>query len=89
MNVQARLVSRFSSGGYTPREVKQVENFFVDSAMDTDADTFTVAIGDPYHELTEVLNRDNEVRVTLYASDTGKIILDVHVGAGQAEVRHG
>ncbi len=72
MNVRARITTRFSSSGYSPREVAQVENFFVDSAMDTDADTFTVAIGDPYQELTEVLGRDNEVRITLFAAMTGK-----------------
>ncbi len=72
MIVSAKIVSRFSTGGYAPRETKHIENFAIDSAMDTDADTFTVAVGDPYHELTEVLSRNNEVRVTLFASNDGK-----------------
>lgn len=73
MIVKARIISKFAKAGYTPREVRSIENFFVDSAMDTDADSWTVAVGDPYHELTDVLNRDNEVRVTLFASKDGTL----------------
>lgn len=79
MIVKARITTKFSNHGYAPREIKTVENFFVDSAMDTDADTFTIGVGDPYHELTEVLNRDNEVRCTLFASKDGTLV-NLHTG---------
>ncbi len=79
MIVRARVVTRFAAGGYAPRETQHIENFSVDSAMDTDADVFTVAIGDPYHELSEVLNRNNEVRITLFASGDGTL-MNLHTG---------
>lgn len=79
MIVKATIVTKFTRGGYTPREVKTIESFFVDSAMDTDADSFTVALGDPYQELTEVLARDNEVLCTLSASKDGKLV-NLHKG---------
>ena len=74
MQTRARIVTRFSSGGYAPRDTESIESFFIDSAMDTDADSFSLQVGDPYNELTEVLARDNEVRVSIYATDDGKVM---------------
>lgn len=64
MKVIATITSKFSSG-YTAVPVKKVMDYDIDSAMDTDADSFTVDIGDPSGQLAPLFARDSEIRIAL------------------------
>jgi prophage tail gpP-like protein len=57
------------ASGYREFPVARVETYAVSSALDSDADAFSGDIGDPDHELNFLLQRDNEVRVTLLTYD--------------------
>src|SRR4029079_8749455 len=50
-----------------------VESYSVDSAMDTDSDSWSIEIGDPAAELIELLRRDNEVRCNIFGGESGKL----------------
>jgi cell wall-associated NlpC family hydrolase/prophage tail gpP-like protein len=56
--------------GYREWPTQQVESFEVDTAMDTDADAFSIDIGDPDNDFRQLLNRDTEVRAALYTGPT-------------------
>jgi len=64
--VRAIVTTRWEGHGYRPRVVNTIERYTVDSAMDTDADSWTVEISDPYGQYVDTLNRDSEVRVQLF-----------------------
>lgn len=69
MRVVATITSKFGQkGGYYGRPVARVESYSIDSALDTDADTFSMDIGDPNSELVEIFKRDSEVRIGLSAA---------------------
>lgn len=65
MQCIATITSQWGSRGYKGVPISRVENFTVDSAMDTDADQWSIDIGDPHAQLVDLLNRDSEVRVAL------------------------
>lgn len=73
MKIIAEVTSKFNQHGYSTLKVERVESYQVDSAMDTDTDTWSIGIGDPDRELSAVLRRDNEVRVSLRGYGDGKI----------------
>lgn len=50
--------------------VQRVEDYAMTEAIDVDADSFNVNIGDSRNELALCLDRDNEVRVQLFLDDT-------------------
>lgn len=77
--VRSVITSRFQGKNYRSVDTVDVEAYSVDSAMDTDTDSWTLQIGDPEHEFTEVLRRDNEVRVNLYGLGDGKV-MNLHTG---------
>lgn len=56
-------------GGYKPVDIYRVQEFDVDASMDTDTDQWSLTVGDPKAELVDVLSRDSEVRVSLFARD--------------------
>jgi hypothetical protein len=43
--------------------IGEIETYSIDTALDTDADSFSIEIGDPQAQLIRLLERDNEVRV--------------------------
>lgn len=64
--VRAVITTRWRKKAYTPLPISSIENYYVDTALDNDADTWTLDIGDPNGSLLAMLKRDNEVRVKLY-----------------------
>jgi len=79
MRVRATITSRFSKNGYSSRTTEDVENFMVDSAMDTDTDSWTLAIGDVNGHFRETLRRDAEVRVNIFAQRNAAV-QNLHMG---------
>ena len=79
MIVRANITSRFSGHGYSTKETVDVEGFSVDSAMDTDTDSWSLSIGDPELKLRDTLKRDNEVRVNIFALNNAKVN-NLHTG---------
>src|SRR6266496_734650 len=69
--VRALVTTRWGGRAYRPRIVRAIESYTVDSALDSDADTWNIAIGDPYGELVDTLDRDSEVRVQLFGVGSG------------------
>jgi hypothetical protein len=64
--IRAIVTTRWGKSGYRPIVIPKVESYYVDTALDNDADTWTFDLGDPFGEITEVLARDSEVRVQLF-----------------------
>lgn len=65
------MTTRWGGRAYRPRIIRTIENFTVDTALDSDADTWSIDIGDPYGELVDTLARDSEVRVQLFGVGSG------------------
>jgi prophage tail gpP-like protein/uncharacterized protein YcbK (DUF882 family) len=65
-NVKAILTTKWGGSGYRPRIIRSIESYYIDTALDNDADTWTVDIGDPNAELHDLLERDNEIRMQFY-----------------------
>ena len=65
-SVRAIVTTRWGGHAYRPRIIRTVEQFTVDSAMDTDADSWSIEISDPWGEYVDTLERDSEVRVQLF-----------------------
>lgn len=70
MRVFARLGTKIGDEGYRDYDIYRVENFAIDSALDTDTDTWSCDIGDPAGRLIDILRRDTEVRVSLFRQVT-------------------
>lgn len=66
MRVKAEVTAAFKAGTYTAKSTHDCTEFFIDSALDTDTDSFQVTIGDFNNDLTATLHRDSEVRVNLF-----------------------
>jgi cell wall-associated NlpC family hydrolase/prophage tail gpP-like protein len=49
--------------------LEQVEQYTIESAIDTDSDTWRIDVGDPAHELIALLRRDVEIGVTLMGGE--------------------
>jgi prophage tail gpP-like protein len=79
MIVRANVTTKFSGKGYSPLEVDTIEAYEIDSSMDTDTDTWTLQIGDPDLALSEVLERDNEVRLSIFGIGNG-LVKTLHNG---------
>lgn len=80
MDVRATLTTRWDKG-YKSVGLERVVDFDIDSAMDTDTDTWSLTLGDASIggdsdrnlDMTRLLRRDNEVRVDLVIVDEGKL----------------
>jgi prophage tail gpP-like protein len=71
MSVGAYAVVTTAWGGtYKPKNVYRVQEFSVDAAMDTDTDQWSITLGDTDAQLVDVLKRDNEVRMQIFARDS-------------------
>lgn len=68
MKVVATLTTRWGGKGYKGLPISRISAYSVDTALDTDSDQFSIDIGDPDAQLTDLLARDSEVRVTLAVS---------------------
>src|SRR4051794_26060216 len=64
--VRSVITTKWGKSGYRPIVIPRVETYYVDTALDSDADTWTIEIGDPSGEYLDLLARDNEVRTELF-----------------------
>ena len=69
-DVRAVIMAETGRRGYREWPTQQVEAFMIDSAMDTDADSFSIDLGDPDNTFRPLLNRDTEVRAAIYTGPT-------------------
>lgn len=77
--VRAEITSKFARSGYVPIRTVDAESFMVDSAMDTDTDSWNLSIGDIDRDFRATLRRDSEVRVSIFALNEGRI-QNLHMG---------
>ena len=73
MKVRATITSKFGKNSYRPISTVECESFMVDSAMDTDTDSWSLSIGDIDRDFRAVLRRDSEVRVNIFGQDGGRV----------------
>lgn len=66
--VGAIVTTRWNGKAYRPLQITSLESYYIDTALDNDADTWTCTIGDPDGLYKALLLRDNEVRVHLYGT---------------------
>lgn len=64
--VHSILTTRWGRSGYKPLPVTRIESYYVDTALDNDADTWSIDVGDPRAQLIPLFDRDNEVRSQLF-----------------------
>jgi prophage tail gpP-like protein len=64
--VRAIVTTRWKGTAYRPLVMNSLEQYYVDTGMDTDADTWSIDVGDPAGDYLALLERDNEIRTTLY-----------------------
>jgi cell wall-associated NlpC family hydrolase/prophage tail gpP-like protein len=64
--VHAVVTTRWNGKGYRPLSITSLEDYFIDTALDNDADSWQIDIGDPDGDYLAFLKRDNEIRVQLY-----------------------
>jgi hypothetical protein len=67
MKVSVEITAKWPGKGRSPK-VNTVQAYSVDSAMDTDTDSWTVEIGDVDRNLVDVLRRDTEVTMRILDS---------------------
>jgi prophage tail gpP-like protein len=72
--VRAVVTTKWGKSGYRPLVIHSIESYYVDTALDNDADLWTITIGDPYGEFLDMLKRDSEVRVQLFGAGKGGAI---------------
>lgn len=58
-----------------------IESYFIDNAMDSDADSWQIVLGDPDGSLVAMLKRDAEVITSIYGLGAGRLYL----GSGIAD----
>lgn len=85
IKVKSIITAEIGRKGYRQFPANQIESFAIDSAMDTDADSFSIDLGAPTPDLKFLVDRDNEVRVSLFtdASPRGDV---EHLHTGIADV---
>jgi len=64
--VRAIITTQWGKSGYRPIVVRAIENYFVDSALDNDADGFDIGFADPMGKFLDLFKRDAEIRVQLF-----------------------
>src|SRR5436190_3648228 len=66
-NVRALVRSHWGgSKRYRTKVLKQVENYFVETSLDNDADPWSLSIGDPEGHLLSIFHRDAEAHVKIF-----------------------
>jgi cell wall-associated NlpC family hydrolase/prophage tail gpP-like protein len=76
---RAVITTEFAKDKYRPLVVDRVEDFSIDSSMDTDADSWSLTVGVSRDDIIDLLRRDNEVRVVIYGLDR-KEVAGLHRG---------
>lgn len=64
--VHAVVTTRWHGNAYRPLVFTSLESYFIDTALDNDADAFQVDVGDPDGRYMALGERDNEIRVNLF-----------------------
>src|SRR5499427_6025368 len=64
--VKAVITTRWKGNSYRPLKIESLESYYVDTALDNDADNWTMDVGDPEGVYLPLFKRDNEVRVQLF-----------------------
>lgn len=85
IDVRSIITAEINRRGYRQFPANNIEAFAIDSAMDTDADTFSVDLGAPTPDLKFLVDRDNEVRATIFTSSP-KARNVSHLHSGIADV---
>lgn len=85
IRVKSLITAEIEGKGYRQFPANTIEAFAIDSAMDTDADSFSIDLGAPTPDLKFLINRDNEVRVSLFTD--ASLLGDIeHLHTGIADV---
>lgn len=66
--VGAIVSTRWNGKAYRPLHMTSLENYYIDTALDNDADTWSMTLGDPDGLYKALLLRDNEIRVHIYGA---------------------
>lgn len=70
MNREAYVIIQTALGRGASRQfpIHRVESYTTDTAIDNDADSFNIGIGDPHGELLFITDRDTEAKITMFIS---------------------
>ena len=81
MRIRAAITAAYNQRSYTTKNVYSVMDYFVDSALDTDTDSWQITVGDFNHTLIPLLHRDTEVRCNFFVEGDG-MYENLHSGIG-------
>src|SRR3954466_13345812 len=62
MNVHAVVTTKWGNSTYAPLTIPRLESYYVDTALDNDADTWSIEIGAPRGEYMRLFERNSEIR---------------------------
>jgi prophage tail gpP-like protein len=68
--VKAIITTKWSGTVYKSATIRRVEAYSISSQLDSDADPWSLDVGNPSADLNPVLARDNEVRVQVFGAST-------------------
>ncbi len=85
INVRGRITAEIGNRGYREFPTSAITAFMIDSAMDTDSDSFSVDLGSPTPDLKFLIDRDNEVRASIF-TDMPRARNAMHLSTGIADV---
>lgn len=63
---RAIVTTKWGKSGYRPIAIRSLEQYYIDTALDSDADTWTLDIGDPTGAYIDLFKRDAEIRVQIF-----------------------
>lgn len=66
--VKAIIQADIGRGGTRQFPTTAIEAFAIDSGLDTDSDAYSIDIGNPFNDANYLLDRDTEVRVSIFTS---------------------
>jgi prophage tail gpP-like protein len=66
--VKVSISTKWSGTAYKSTTLRRVESYSIASHLDSDADPWSLEIGNIDHDLNAVLERDNEVRVKVFGA---------------------
>lgn len=65
-DLRAVVTTKWKKSGYRPLPIRTIENYYVDTALDNDSDTWQIQIGDPDGDYFPLAQRNNEIRVQFF-----------------------
>ena len=74
-DLRAVITTRWSGTSYKPKNIYSIESFYIDTALDNDADSWELVLGDPRGELLELAIRDGEIRTQLFGLGRSNYIM--------------